>query len=69
MRSILSALILSAVPFFVFSSSNSGSTQTVQWDSSSYREFYLDANGDGVQDVLLQAVDSTYSPKLIAGKR
>ncbi|MCY7294223.1 Ig-like domain-containing protein, partial [Alteromonas sp. a30] len=54
--------------FFIFSAQTSAA-DAVHWDSSTHVEHYLDVNGDGVKDLLLQAASSSSKSALYLGKQ
>ncbi|MCY7295253.1 Ig-like domain-containing protein, partial [Alteromonas sp. a30] len=54
--------------FFIFSAQTSAA-DAVHWDSSTHVDHYVDANGDGVKDLLLQAVDDASSNALYFGSQ
>ena len=70
--SILLPLTLSAQTESQFSfntSSDEASTESIQWNSDTHKDYYIDANGDEIKDLLLVALNDTQTTQFIQGTR
>jgi|GEM_PF-3452572 len=49
------------------SNTHTSNSETIQWNSDTHKDYYVDANGDDVKDLLLIALNDSHTTKLIKG--
>lgn len=57
------------LPFSLYAQSNTNAvtSERIQWNSDTHKDYYVDANGDDVKDLLLIALNDSHTTKLIKG--